>query len=135
VIMTSSRAWTLASTRRSWFSSHKSWCVNWFSKQSAIALAFSNGWNFRPEGQWIAVGAFGPSLFMRDFGMSHIAWGDHKVTYFCFPPLNCLFTGHSSDWFRDPIKLDSCKKKMTMIGGSLSRPPAPSQDTPLLWHQ
>jgi hypothetical protein len=37
----SSRVWTLASTRRSWFSSHKSWCVNWFSKQSAIALAFS----------------------------------------------------------------------------------------------
>jgi hypothetical protein len=28
----------LASTRRSWFSSHRSWCVNWFSKQSPITL-------------------------------------------------------------------------------------------------
>jgi hypothetical protein len=31
-------------------SSHKSWCVNWFLKQSAIAFAFSDGWNLRPEG-------------------------------------------------------------------------------------
>jgi hypothetical protein len=39
----SSRVWTLASTRRSWFSSHRSCGVNWFSKQSAIALALSSG--------------------------------------------------------------------------------------------
>jgi hypothetical protein len=43
--MVSSRAWTLVFTRRSWFSSHKSWGVNRFFKRSAIALAFSNGWN------------------------------------------------------------------------------------------
>jgi hypothetical protein len=29
---------TLANTRRSWFSSHRSCGVNWFSKQSVIAL-------------------------------------------------------------------------------------------------
>jgi hypothetical protein len=71
----SSRAWTLASTRRSWFSSHKSWCVNWFSKQSAIVLAFSDRRNLRTEWPWIAVGALGPSLYRRDFAMGHIAWG------------------------------------------------------------
>jgi hypothetical protein len=99
-----SRARTPASTRRSWSSSHKSWYVNWFSKQSAIALAFSDGWNLRPEGPWIAVGALGPSLFRRDFAMGQIAWGVTSVlTYFCFPPFKCLSTGHSSDWFRDPI--------------------------------
>jgi hypothetical protein len=27
--------------------------VNWVSKQSAIALAFSDGWNLRPEAPWI----------------------------------------------------------------------------------
>jgi hypothetical protein len=36
-----------ASTRRSWFSSHKSWGVNWFSKLSVNALAFSDGINVR----------------------------------------------------------------------------------------
>jgi hypothetical protein len=37
------RAWTVASTRRLWFSSHKSCGVNCFPKQSAVALTFSNG--------------------------------------------------------------------------------------------
>jgi hypothetical protein len=32
------RAWTLASTCCSWFSSHRSWDVNWFPKQSAIGF-------------------------------------------------------------------------------------------------
>jgi hypothetical protein len=41
----SSRTWTIASTRRSWFYSHRSWGVNRFSKQSAIALALSTGWS------------------------------------------------------------------------------------------
>jgi hypothetical protein len=68
----SSRAWTLASTRRSWFSSHSSCGVNWISKHSAIALAFSDGRNLRPEAPWIAVGALGPSLLRRDFAMGHI---------------------------------------------------------------
>jgi hypothetical protein len=75
----SSRAWTLASTRRSWFSSHKSCGVNWFSKQSAIALALSSGWYFSPKGPWIAVGALGPSLLVRDFAIGHIAWGVSSV--------------------------------------------------------
>jgi hypothetical protein len=38
----SSRAWTLASIRRSWFSSHKSWCVNWFSRPRQCHIA-TNG--------------------------------------------------------------------------------------------
>jgi hypothetical protein len=37
------RAWTLSHTRRLWFSSHKSWYVNWFSKQSTTELAFLDG--------------------------------------------------------------------------------------------
>jgi hypothetical protein len=53
--MVSSRAWTLASTHHSWFLSHRSCCVNWIFKQSTIALAFSNGWNLRPEAPWIEL--------------------------------------------------------------------------------
>jgi hypothetical protein len=41
----SSRSWTLASTCRSCIFSPRSCGVNYFSKQSAIALAFSNVWN------------------------------------------------------------------------------------------
>jgi hypothetical protein len=48
--------------------------MKWFSKQSAIALALSNGRNLTPEGPWIAVGALGPFLLRRDFAMSHIIW-------------------------------------------------------------
>jgi hypothetical protein len=36
----------------------------------------------------MTAGALGPSF---------------SVTNFCFPPFKCLFTGHSSDWLRDPI--------------------------------
>jgi hypothetical protein len=36
----SSRAWTLASTRHLWFSSHKSCIANWIPKISAIVLDF-----------------------------------------------------------------------------------------------
>jgi hypothetical protein len=75
----SSRAWTLAPTRRSWFPSHRSWCVNWFSKQSAIALAFSDGWNSRSEEPWMAVGELGPFLFGRDFAVGQLAWGVTSV--------------------------------------------------------
>jgi hypothetical protein len=49
--------------------------VNWFSKQSAIALALSDGYKLRPEGPWIAVSALGRSVFRRDFAMCHIDWG------------------------------------------------------------
>jgi hypothetical protein len=38
-------------------------------------LTFSSGMNLRRKGPWIAVGAFGPSLFIRDFARSQIAWG------------------------------------------------------------
>jgi hypothetical protein len=72
--------------------------VNWFSKQPAIALAFSYRWNTRPEGPWIAVGALGP---FRN-GPNSLRC-DFSVTYFCFPPFKCLFKGHSSYWFRDPM--------------------------------
>jgi hypothetical protein len=71
----SSRALILAYTRRSLFSSPKSCGVNCFSKQSAIALAFSNGRNFRPKGPQEAVGALGPTLFRRDFAVGSILWG------------------------------------------------------------
>jgi hypothetical protein len=53
--------------------------MNWFSKQSAIALAFLDGWNLRPEGPWMAVGALGPFLLRRDFAMGQIAWGVTSV--------------------------------------------------------
>jgi hypothetical protein len=100
----SSSAWTLASTQRSRYLSHKSWCVNWFFKQSAVALAFSGGWNIRPEGPWIIIGVLGSSLHRRDFAMGQIAWGvTSRVTYSCFPPFKCLFTAHLPDWFRGPI--------------------------------
>jgi hypothetical protein len=87
----SSRAWTLASTCHSWFSSHKSCSVNWFSKQSAIAVPFSRGRNFRPKEPWIAVGALGPPFLMRYFAMGHITWG---VTSQLF-----IFVSHRSSPF------------------------------------
>jgi hypothetical protein len=57
----SRRGWTLASTRRSWFSSHRSWGVKTFSKQSAVTLALSNGWNLRHEKPRIAAGVWSRS--------------------------------------------------------------------------
>jgi hypothetical protein len=47
--------------------------VNRFSKQSAIALAFSVGRKFAPEEPWIAVGALESSLFSRALTMGHTA--------------------------------------------------------------
>jgi hypothetical protein len=38
-------------------------------------VCFSNGRNLRPDGPWIAVGAFSPSLFIWDFARGQIAWG------------------------------------------------------------
>ena len=70
----SSRAWTIPSTHRSWSSSHTSWGVNWFSKQSTKEFILSIGWNLRPQWPRIAVGAFGPPLFKRDFAICQIAW-------------------------------------------------------------
>jgi hypothetical protein len=63
---------------------------NWISKQSAIALASSDGRDLRPEAPCIAVGALGPSLVRRNFARGHIAWGDLSITYFCLPPFKCL---------------------------------------------
>jgi hypothetical protein len=94
-------AWTLASTRYLWFSSHKSCSVNWFSKQSSIMVDFTRGWYLRTKGSWIAIGAFDPSLLMKDFAIGHIAWGVTSVPYFHFPPFKCLTPGHFSDGFRD----------------------------------
>jgi hypothetical protein len=66
-----SRAWTPPPAVHDF--RHKSCGVNWISKQSAIALAFSDGWNLRPEAPWIAIGALGPSHLRRDFVLGHIA--------------------------------------------------------------
>jgi hypothetical protein len=71
----SKRSWTLAFTCHLCFSSHSSCGVNCFSKQSAVVLAFSNGWNFIPKEPWKAVGALGPSLVVWSFAMGRIAWG------------------------------------------------------------
>jgi hypothetical protein len=76
------RASTLSSTRRSWFSSHRYCGVNWIFKQSANALAISDGWNLRPEASWIPVDALGPSLLRRDYAMGHIAWDVTSVVLF-----------------------------------------------------
>jgi hypothetical protein len=56
-----SRAWIPRLNCRSWLLSLRSWDVNWFSKQSAITLAFSFEWFVILKGKWIAVAAFGPS--------------------------------------------------------------------------
>jgi hypothetical protein len=65
----------LASTHGAWVLSHTSWGVNSFSKQSAIALAFSSRWYWRPRGPWIAVGAHDPTWFKRDLATGQIPWG------------------------------------------------------------
>jgi hypothetical protein len=96
----SSRAWTLASTRSSWFSSHMSCGVNIFSKESAIALALSTGWNLSTEAPWMAVGALGPSLFVTDFPMGHIACGFSSV-------FANRVSHHSSAFFRVVVWLIS----------------------------
>jgi len=72
--MASSRARTWTSTCHSWFSSHRLCGVNWFSRQSAVTLAFSNWRNLRTKGPWIVVGAFGLSLSIRDFARGQNAW-------------------------------------------------------------
>jgi hypothetical protein len=77
-----SRDWTLASTCHLSFSSHRACGVNWCFKQSAIASASSTGWN-RSERQWMAVGASGPTLFVRDLAMGHTA----EVFSQCLPVL------------------------------------------------
>jgi hypothetical protein len=44
------------------------------------------------------VGAFGLSLFIRDFAVSTSCLRcDHTVTYFCFSPFKCLLPGHFAD--------------------------------------
>jgi len=83
----SSKAWTVATTRRLLFSSHKSWGVSWFSKQSAVTLAFSCMRYISHKGPWIAIGAFGPS----HFATGQIGWG---VTSH-FP----IFVSHRSSTF------------------------------------
>jgi hypothetical protein len=100
-----SSTWTIASTCRSWFSSHKSWGVNCFYEQSAIALALSR--NFRPKGPRIAVGAHDQSLIKRNFAMGHILWG---VT----SQLPILVSHRSSASFR-VIRLICLVTKLTAV--------------------
>jgi hypothetical protein len=82
------RAWALVSTCHAWCSWHRSWDVNWFSKQSAVPLAFSFMWYVIPKGPWTVVG---PQRLRCDL----------TVPYFHFPLFECLLTGHSSDGFVD----------------------------------
>jgi hypothetical protein len=109
----SSRAWTLASSRRSWFSPHKSWGVNRSSKQSAIALASSVEWNLRPEEPRIAVGALAPSLLMTFCNRPDCLGCDLAVPYSCFPPFKFLFPSHSPDAFSDPV---NCRTACWFLG-------------------
>jgi len=60
----SRRAWIMVSTYLLWFSVHRSWGANYFSKQPSAALDFSVGWRFSPKGPWRAVGPFGPFRFL-----------------------------------------------------------------------
>jgi hypothetical protein len=70
-----SRAWAVVSTCRSWLLSPRSWDVKWICKQSAVTTALYFGWHVIPKGPWRAVGAFGPSHFIRDFTIGNRAWG------------------------------------------------------------
>jgi hypothetical protein len=84
------------------------WCeLTWVSKQSAIALDFTDGQNLRPDGQWIAVGALGPSLFMRDFAMSQLAWDVTSV----LP----IFVSHDSSAFLRVIRLIVFVTQLTAV--------------------
>jgi hypothetical protein len=79
------------------FVTHRSWDVNWFPKQSAIALAFLFGLIVIPKELWTAVGAFGSSLFISDFTIGHRAWDKTSQ----FP----TFISHRSSAFLHVIHL------------------------------
>jgi hypothetical protein len=70
--------------------------VNWCSKLSAIVLALSSRWYFRPKRPWIAVGALGPSLLLRDFAIgqsqSYITTDSQSVCLGVEPNLGLLTT-------------------------------------------
>jgi hypothetical protein len=74
-----SRAWTLVSSCRSWFSSHRSWDANWFCKQSAIALAPLFGWYVIPKG-CLLCNPFHKGFLNRPQSLRC----DLTVFYFCF---------------------------------------------------
>jgi hypothetical protein len=92
----SSRAWTLASTRRSWLSSHKSCGVNWFSKQTAMHWPSPAeeilGLKGR-EYQSVPLVHIPLYVFRRNFAMGHILWG---VTW----QLHIFISNRSSAFFR-----------------------------------
>lgn len=98
-----SRAWSLASTCHSFFSSHRSLGVNWFSKLSTVVLAFFDGWYLRPERPWIAVDAFGQCILIRDFTIDQIPWGVTSQFACCFLPLKYPSLSHLSGGFCDPV--------------------------------
>jgi hypothetical protein len=110
----SNRAWAQDSTHHSWLSSHRSWGVDWFSEQSAVALVFCIGCSLRPEGRWIAFGASGPSLFRRDFAvMGHIARSVTSELH--------IFVSHRSRAFLRVIHLNVFATQLTPVlcSGSL----------------
>jgi hypothetical protein len=93
-----SRAWTVIPTSHSWFSWHKSWDVNWFSKQCAITLVFSFGWHVIPNGPWTAVWTLWCIPLPKQFcSRPQSLRCDLTVPYFCFPPFECLSTSSRSN--------------------------------------
>jgi hypothetical protein len=73
------RTWTRVSTCRSSSSSHRSYLVNWFSKQSPVALAFLSGWYFIRECPRTALGAFDEGSRNRTQSLKR----DLQGPYFC----------------------------------------------------
>jgi len=99
------RPWTRTFNCHSWFSSYTSCGVNWFSRQSAVTLAFSNGRNLRPEGLWISgwcLWSVPPHKALRK--RPDCPRCDLTLAYFCFPPFSCLPPGHSADCLGDSVK-------------------------------
>jgi hypothetical protein len=82
--------------------SHVFWTA--FCKQSSIILALSIGQNLGPKEPWIADGAFGPLLCVRDFAIDHVAWGvSFAVWQFCFQSFKCTFTDHFLSILSNPV--------------------------------
>jgi hypothetical protein len=103
-----SRAWTLASTRRSRFSSHRSherW-IGFLNNLQSRWLSLSGNYVI-PKGPWTAVGASGPSLFIRDFAVGHIDWGVTSQ----FP----TFVSHRSSAFLRVIRLMVLATQLTAV--------------------
>jgi hypothetical protein len=83
-----------------WSQSHKSYALNWFL--SSLRLC----WLYRLDKiwPWTADGPFGPPLFVTDFAIGHIAWGETSQ----FPTSQVLLPGPFSWYFEWPSLLPFC---------------------------